>query len=145
MAMVDMACYAVGKPITTHQIAQRQNIAPNYLEQIFLKLKHGGLVKSIKGPGGGYLLARDTHQISVSEIMLAMDNDFNMTRCNKKGESSGCMPSNAKCLTHYLWDDLGKHILSHLESVSLADVMNKNIKKVNIESVHGNPVNNMLI
>ncbi len=145
MAMVDVACYAVGKPITAQQVAQRQNIAANYLEQIFLKLKHANLVKSVKGPGGGYLLTRDISNIYISEIMLAVNNDFNMTRCSDKNKDSGCMPSNVKCLTHHLWDDLGKHILSHLESVSLADVINKNLKKTNLEGVNANPINNMVI
>ncbi|MEI6187145.1 MAG: Rrf2 family transcriptional regulator [Alphaproteobacteria bacterium] len=141
MAMVDVAYYAVGKPITAHQVAQRQNIATNYLEQIFLKLKRAELVKSVKGPGGGYLLTRNVKDIYISEILLAMDNDFNLTRCGAKSKSNSCMSSGTKCLTHHLWDDLGKHILNHLKSVSLADVMSKSLKNSNMESIQASPVN----
>lgn len=141
MAMVDVACYAIGKPITVYQVAQRQNIAMNYLEQIFLKLKRADLVKSVKGPGGGYLLTRSVSDIYISEILLAMNNDFNLTRCGAKSKSNSCMPNGTKCLTHHLWEDLGKHILDHLKSVSLADVMSKTLKKLTIEDDKANSIN----
>ncbi len=138
MAMVDMACYQTGKPITLQQIAQRQNIAIDYLEQIFVKLKRSDLVRSVKGPGGGYLLTRAAYEIYISEIMLAVNSEFHMTRCNKNGN---CMPNNVQCLTHHLWDDLSKNILDYLGSVSLADV----ISKQPINTTSSNNLNSLVI
>lgn len=127
MAMTDMACYFVGDPITLKQIATRQNIALNYLEQIFLKLKRHELITSVKGPGGGYLLAREAADITIDQILLAMNNDFHLTRCDKT-DKSGCMPSNVKCMTHSLWNDLGDHILNYLSGISLADLVSRKKK-----------------
>lgn len=131
MAMTDMACHYVGEPITLKQIATRQNIALNYLEQIFLNLKRHDLVTSVKGPGGGYLLARKAAAITIDQILLAMNKDFHLTRCNKE-DKLGCMPSNVKCMTHSLWNDLGDNILNYLSAISLADVVSRKRNEANI-------------
>ncbi len=145
MAMVDMACYATGKPMTLQQIAQRQNIALNYLEQIFIKLKHRGLVKSVKGPGGGYLLTKDMHEIYIAEIMLAMNSEFNMTRCSKNNPKHSCMSSQVQCFTHHLWDNLGRQILDYLGSISLADIVNKNLINLDQKEIQDHVLNNLII
>jgi Rrf2 family iron-sulfur cluster assembly transcriptional regulator len=121
MAMVDLAVKESDKVITLQDIAVRQQIALSYLEQIFAKLRKEGLVDSVKGPGGGYKLARQPSDISVAEVIYAADETIKMVRCGNNPEA-GCMQDKAKCLTHTLWDGLGQVIHHYLASVSLADI-----------------------
>lgn len=125
MAMVDLSYYGGGDKITAlHEIAERQEIAINYLEQLFSKLKKHNLVESHKGPGGGYILSKLPKDISVLEIINAAGEDIKMTRCEKN--SDGCLvKSNKICFTHALWDGLDRTINNYLDSVSLQDVCNK--------------------
>ncbi len=125
MALVDIAKYSAGKPITLADIARRQEISLAYLEQIFPKLKKAGLVKPMRGPGGGYLLAKQTEQTRVLDIVNAVDESLQMTRCNK--EHQACMSSNVQCLTHTLWAGLGQQIEDYLGNISLYDVCEKKI------------------
>lgn len=131
MAVVDMANNIGHKPIKLSDIAERQSIALNYLEQIFLKLKKAGLVKSVKGPGGGYLFAIDSKDITAADIIDAVEENIDITRC-QNGRTS-CMPNNAQCIAHHVWDGLSKHIRVYLNSLTIAEVANGNGKKV-IES-----------
>lgn len=124
MAMVDMACHAKEGPVNLKQISSRQSIAVNYLEQIFVSLRRAGLVTAVKGPGGGYLLAKDINDISVADVMLAVNKEFKITRCGSGKDHPGCMYDNVKCATHHLWSDLGKVIITNLKSKSLAQVIN---------------------
>lgn len=124
MAMVDLSYNNSDKPITLAQISQRQNIALNYLEQIFVNLRKAALVTAVKGPGGGYKLAKDIESISIAEILFAMNDSFKMTRCGASDHNS-CMQTSAKCLTHNLWRGLENNIISYLKSVTLKDVINK--------------------
>ncbi|MCT4635408.1 MAG: RrF2 family transcriptional regulator [Rickettsiales bacterium] len=130
MAMVDLAYYGESnKIIALHEIAERQEITINYLEQLFVKLKKRNLVESHKGPGGGYKLSKSPKDISVLEIINASEESIKMTRCKKN--SGGCLAENNKvCFTHALWDGLDNTISNYLHSVSLQDIFNKINNKV---------------
>lgn len=121
MAMVDLACRSDGKPVALAEIAERQEISLSYLEQLFAKLRKGGLVKSVRGPGGGYLLAHSPESTRVSDIILAVDEPIRATRCTP-GSPEGCGTDKGRCLTHDLWEELGHQIHLFLSSVSLADI-----------------------
>jgi len=126
MAMVDIAAHGVGKPIALADVAERQEISLSYLEQLFGKLRRGGLVKSVRGPGGGYLLAHTAQETRISDIILAVDEPIKTTRCTP-GSPAGCKSNKSRCLTHDLWQELGNHIYLFLNSVSLADVAENKI------------------
>lgn len=149
MAMTDLALNAHGgRPISLSEISERQQISLSYLEQLFARLRKAGLVKSARGPGGGYSLARGSESLFVSEIVLAVDEPIKATRCeltsNKLGANKrlaanmgkdqaareiGCMPGGQRCLTHNLWEDLGVAIHDYLSQVSLEDVIKKRTRK----------------
>ena len=131
MAMVDLAMNCTDKPVTLADIAKRQDITLNYLEQIFMRLRRAGVVKSVRGPGGGYILADSAKNTHISDIVIAVDESMKMTRCSKKSEG-GCSGGNSKCITHNLWEGLGRHILQYLASISLDDVCNRKVSIVNI-------------
>lgn len=126
MAMVDLASCGNGKPMSLADIAERQEISLSYLEQLFARLRKGGLVKSVRGPGGGYLLAHSSEQTRISDIILAVDEPIRATRC-ALGVPVGCHSNQSRCLTHDLWEDLSHQIHMYLSSVSLADVCDKRI------------------
>lgn len=145
MAMTDLALNGqAGRPISLSEISDRQQISLSYLEQLFARLRKAGLVKSARGPGGGYTLARMAGDLFVSEIVLAVDEPIKATRCeltsNKLGANKklgkdqaareiGCMPGGQRCLTHNLWEDLGVAIHDYLSQVSLDDVIRKRTRK----------------
>ena len=126
MAMVDLAVNSNGSPVALADIADRQEISLSYLEQLFGRLRKGGLVKSVRGPGGGYLLARPTQQTRVSDIILAVDEPIQTTRC-APGSPAGCHNHKGRCLTHDLWEELGNQIYLYLSSVSLTDVVERKL------------------
>ena len=126
MAMVDLARHSAGKPVALAEIADRQEISLSYLEQLFAKLRRAGLVGSVRGPGGGYLLARDCTETRVSDIILAVDEPIRATRCHPSS-AAGCQSDKSRCLTHDLWEELGNQIHLYLSSVSLADVVGQRI------------------
>ena len=126
MAMVDLASHSKGSPVALADIAERQEISLSYLEQLFAKLRRGGLVKSVRGPGGGYLLAHGTESPRISDIILAVDEPIRATRCQAVSPS-GCHSNKSGWLTHDLWEELGNQIHLYLSSVSLADVCNRRI------------------
>src|SRR5712671_7665310 len=121
MAMVDLAKHSQGSPIALAEIAERQEISLSYLEQLFAKLRAASLVKSVRGPGGGYLLGHGADETRISDIILAVDEPIRATRCTP-GAPVGCRGSKTRCLTHDLWEELGNQIHLYLSSVSLADV-----------------------
>jgi len=121
MAMVDLAQYGRDDPITLADIAERQEISLSYLEQLFAKLRRGGLVRSVRGPGGGYLLAFPSDEIRISDIIHAVDEPIRATRC-APGSTIGCISRRSRCLTHDLWSELGHQIHLYLSSVTLDDV-----------------------
>lgn len=128
MALVDLVKYSNDKPMTLSDIATRQEISLAYLEQIFPKLKRANLVKSVRGPGGGYLLANPANETWVLDIVEAVDESLKMTRCTKE-HSGGCMSSKAQCVTHSLWAGLGNNIEEYLGSISLEDVCERRVSK----------------
>jgi Rrf2 family iron-sulfur cluster assembly transcriptional regulator len=121
MAMVDLANKSRGRPIPLAAIAQRQEISLSYLEQLFGKLRRGHLVSSVRGPGGGYKLAREATDIRISDIILAVDEPIRATRC-QPGSPAGCRTNRSRCLTHDLWEELSNQIYLYLSSVSLEEV-----------------------
>ncbi len=122
MALVDLAKHSDGQPVVLADIAERQVISLSYLEQLFAKLRLAGLVKSVRGPGGGYLLGHGADETRVSDIILAVDEPIRATRCTP-GAPTGCSGSKTRCLTHDLWEELGNQIHLYLSSVTLADVV----------------------
>jgi Rrf2 family iron-sulfur cluster assembly transcriptional regulator len=141
MAMVDLATNSGGRPVSLADIAERQEISLSYLEQLFAKLRRGGLVNSVRGPGGGYLLARDADDTRVADIILAVDEPIRATRCTP-GQPFGCRGNRSRCQTHDLWEELGNQIYLYLNSVSIGDVMSQRILGSSnvIPSERGGPV-----
>jgi Rrf2 family iron-sulfur cluster assembly transcriptional regulator len=119
MAMADLGKSVSGKPVALADVADRQEISLSYLEQLFGKLRRAGLVKSVRGPGGGYLLARDAYEIRISDVIQAVDEPISATRCE---QAEGCHSDKARCLTHDLWQALTYQIHLYLSSVTLGDV-----------------------
>ena len=122
MAMVDLARQGANGPVTLAEIAERQDISLSYLEQLFGKLRKGAQVKSVRGPGGGYMLTRHPSEMRISDIIVAVDEPIKATRCTP-GSPEGCRTDKSRCLTHDLWEELGNHIFSFFSSLSLADVI----------------------
>lgn len=119
-AMLDIALYEADKPVTLAGISERQSISLSYLEQLFSRLRKQGLVSSVRGPGGGYRIAKAHSEISVSDIITAVDEQIDATQC---GGSENCH-DDGRCMTHELWASLNNKILEYLSGVSLADMVN---------------------
>ena len=120
MAMVELAGRPEGVPVALSDIADSQEITLPYLEQIFARLKQQGLVQSVRGPGGGYVLSRDANGITISDIVLASDESLKMTRC--ESHEAGCMSQKTRCVTHHLWEGLENQITNYLNGVTLAEL-----------------------
>lgn len=120
-AMLDLAIHADREPVTLSDISVRQDISLSYLEQLFARLRRSELVKSVRGPGGGYRLGKDTWQIAIVDIIDAVDESVDATRCQGRGN---CQQGET-CLTHYLWEDLSQQIHDFLRGISLADLMTR--------------------
>ena len=132
-AMVDLALRHGGGPVTLAEISSRQKISLSYLEQLFGKLRRHQLVDSVRGPGGGYRLAKDMAAISVAEIILAVDEPIDATQCAGK---ENCRDEQ-KCLTHDLWATLNERIFDYLGSVSLRQLVdNQRGKDTGVNTVH---------
>ena len=129
MAMADLARREgdATRAVALADIAQRHEISLSYLEQLFARLRRKGLVKSARGPGGGYRLARTAGDTSIADIVHAVDEPLRATRCEKL--SPGWMMRGERCLTHDLWADLGDRIEDYLASVSLADVVGGKLRR----------------
>ena len=130
MAMADLALFQNGKPVSLNDISLRQNISLSYLEQLFSKLKNSKLVKSVRGPSGGYILDKNPKDIKLSNIIFAVDEKVKTLNC-KKDSKKGCNGKNTKCITHNLWDDLEQHINTFFENKSLSDLLKQNNRSVN--------------
>lgn len=126
MAMVALARHGNGKPLSLAHIAEREQISLAYLEQLFGRLRRAGLVKSVRGPGGGYELAHARDDIRIADIILAVDEPIHAVRCTP-GSAIGCRGDRSRCLTHDLWEELGNQIHLYLSSVSLGDVCEKRV------------------
>ncbi len=126
MAMVDLAQQSDGRPIALADVAHRQEISLSYLEQLFAKLRRHGLVKSVRGPGGGYLFSLPVEETRISDIIMAVDEPIRATRCTP-GSPEGCRANKERCSTHDLWDALGNHIYMFLSAISIAEVCENRI------------------
>ena len=124
-AMIDLALHNASGPVTLTQISERQKISLSYLEQLFGKLRRRSLVTSVRGPGGGYNLASSTDQVSVADIIIAVDEPIDATQC---GGKENCM-DDKKCITHDLWTDLNRHIFEYMRAVKLSELVAKQLKK----------------
>jgi Rrf2 family iron-sulfur cluster assembly transcriptional regulator len=120
-AVLDLAIHQGQGPIALADIAQRQGISLSYLEQLFAKLRKRGLVNSVRGPGGGYNLAREAGSIYIAEVITAVDENVDTTRC---GGAHNCK-SDGPCLTHDLWMDLSDRIHGYLNNISLHDLVER--------------------
>jgi Rrf2 family iron-sulfur cluster assembly transcriptional regulator len=125
--MVDLAMRQTRGPVTLAAISERQHISLSYLEQLFGKLRRHKLVSSTRGPGGGYNLARPAHEVSVADIVTAVDEPIDATQC---GGKENCH-DDKRCMTHDLWATLNEKMHEYLSSVSLADL---------VAHQHGKPV-----
>ena len=121
-AMLDLALHKNQGPVSLADISNRQLISLSYLEQLFAKLRKGSLVSSVRGPGGGYELERSTDAIFIAEIIDAVNESVDTTKCQGAGDCQG----GETCLTHYLWEDLSEQIHTFLEGISLADLVARN-------------------
>ncbi len=126
MAMVDLAHYGANRPVSLADIADRQEISLSYLEQLFGKLRRSHLVKSTRGPGGGYQLARSVEETKIADIVLAVDEPLGTTRC-QTGTAEGCRDDGSRCVTHDLWQELGNQIFLFLNTISLDDVIQERV------------------
>jgi len=120
-AMLDLAFHSETGPVTLAQISRRQDISLSYLEQLFTRLRKDRLVCSTRGPGGGYSLARPADEIAVSEVVAAVDEVVDTTRCSG---ATNCHDGQ-QCLTHELWDELSQQIFEFLNDISLQDLMDE--------------------
>lgn len=121
-AMLDLALHQGKGPISLADISDRQGISLSYLEQLFAKLRKQNLVQSVRGPGGGYELKRDSAAINVAQVVDAVNESVDATGCQQKGNCQ----SGEICLTHHLWMDLSGQIHSFLSEISLADLVLRN-------------------
>ncbi len=120
-AMLDLALHSHDGPVTLSNISERQKISLSYLEQLFGKLRRGKLVDSVRGPGGGYNLARPVDQLTVADIILAVEEPIDSRQCEGKDNCLG----DHRCMTHDLWESLNDTVLNYLSGVNLADLMRK--------------------
>ncbi len=120
-AMMDLAIHDKAGPVTLADISQCQGISLSYLEQLFSRLRHAGLVKGVRGPGGGYRLAKPAEDISIAQIISAVDENVDVTRCGGEGNCQ----DGARCLTHKLWSDLSERLYEFLDGITLAKFVDR--------------------
>lgn len=124
-AVLDIALNADKGPVSLADISERQHISLSYLEQLFAKLRRDGLVKSVRGPGGGYQLGLPSERISVGMIIAAVNENIHVTKCLGRGNCQ----SGVECLTHTLWEELSDRIESFLNEITVAELVNKRESK----------------
>ncbi len=135
-AMMDLALHDEKGPVTLAEISQCQDISLSYLEQLFAKLRKGGLVAGVRGPGGGYRLARAANQITVADIVCSVDENVDATRCKGRENCQG----GRRCLTHDLWSDLSQQIHEFLRGITLAQFVERDaVREIAIrqDQIHG--------
>jgi len=117
--MLDLAFHSKAKPVTLTEIATRQTISLSYLEQLFSRLRRANMVVGVRGPGGGYKLSRSEDEINISDIILAVDEQVDLTNCEKQSNCQDGEP----CLTHDLWMGLSDVVRDYLDGITLADIL----------------------
>lgn len=123
MAMADLALHGGDqRAVPLQEVARRQEISLSYLEQLFARMRRAGLVAGVRGPGGGYRLARASAVITIAEIIAAVNEPIKATRC-EEGSAKSCIGRSGRCIAHGLWQEMGDRIQHFLGSVSLADVL----------------------
>ena len=132
MAMADLARSNVKEPTNLAEISLRQGISVSFLEQLFLKLRKNNLVKSVRGPLGGYILNKAPQEIKLLSIISAVDEKIKTVKC-KKESKKGCNGKLVKCITHNLWDDLEIHINKFFEENTLSDILFKEVRNISEE------------
>ncbi len=129
-AMLDLALRQDKGPVTLAAISQRQDISLSYLEQLFGKLRRHEIVESVRGPGGGYHLARAARNVTVADIIIAVDEPLDATQCGGKGNCHGSdLKNGLHCMTHDLWSNLNSKMVDYLDSVSLQDLVDQQRQK----------------
>jgi len=123
------------RPVSLGEISDNQSIPLSFLEQIFMNLRNNGLVRSVRGPGGGYELAKSAYDINISEIIIAVSESLKMTRCEDHS-SAGCLASKARCLTHDLWNGLEDIIYRYFKNITLGDVCQRKLEKGMFSSIN---------
>jgi Rrf2 family iron-sulfur cluster assembly transcriptional regulator len=125
-AMIDLALRQDKGPVTLSGISQRQDISLSYLEQLFGKLRRHEIVESVRGPGGGYNLARRAEDVTVADIIIAVDEPLDATQCGGKENCNGkSLEQGIRCMTHDLWATLNAKMVDYLDSVSLKDLVDQ--------------------
>ena len=120
-AMLDLAFHSRVKPVTLTEIATRQTISLSYLEQLFSRLRRARMVVGVRGPGGGYKLSRGAEEISISDIILAVDEQVDLTNCEQKSNCQNGQP----CLTHDLWMGLSDTVRNYLDGITLKQLLDQ--------------------
>jgi Rrf2 family iron-sulfur cluster assembly transcriptional regulator len=143
-AMIDLALRQDNGPVTLAGISQRQEISLSYLEQLFGKLRRHEIVESVRGPGGGYNLARKAEDVTVADIIIAVDEPLDATQCGgKQNCHSADQKAGTQCMTHDLWSTLNEKMVEYLDSVSLKDLVDqqkqKNCEEKTVVVMHRHP------
>ncbi|MFA7565465.1 MAG: Rrf2 family transcriptional regulator [Alkalispirochaeta sp.] len=130
--MTNLAATYQGKPRPVKKIAADEDISPEFLEQIFFKLKKHGIVGSVRGPGGGFLLEKSPDKISIKDIFLAVDEGLDLTPCTVCGDHTGgdACGREERCLVYSVWKDASEHIVDYFKNISLQDVLDQNQEKI---------------
>jgi len=131
-AMANLAASYQGKPRPIKKIAAEEGISPEFLEQIFFKLKKADIIGSVRGPGGGFMLDRDPATITVKDIFVAVDEGIDLTPCTACTESNGEDPCERmdRCLVYSVWQEASEHIINYFDSITLQSILDKNRDKI---------------
>jgi len=130
-AMVDLALQQGKGPVTLAGISERQHISLSYLEQLFSKLRRHELVDSVRGPGGGYQISKPLCEVSVADVIIAVDEPLDATQCGGKEDCT----TGGQCMTHDLWSTLNSKMLDYLNSVTLQTLVDKNKQKAGCHTI----------
>lgn len=144
-AMLDLAMHSAGGPVALAGISARQKISLSYLEQLFGKLRRNAIVESVRGPGGGYCLAREATQVTVADIILAVEESIDSTQC---GGRENCL-DDKRCMTHELWENLNDTVFAYLSSIKLSKLVeDQKVRPISVSknkrqviNVEASPVN----
>ena len=137
--MLDLAMHSADGPVTLSGISARQKISLSYLEQLFGKLRRNAIVDSVRGPGGGYCLARDASLVTIADIIIAVEESIDSTQC---GGRENCMSDKQRCMTHDLWEHLNDTVFAYLSSVKLSKLVeDQKVRPINIANPKRSAIN----